>query len=157
MKANSDRRKAVPSPKKSKPVSTRKPKDDPHVAPLTTADLAINTFHYFSERIEFKSVFRPELWPRRRIVSWLFFFVLWHMLRKKNFTIGTSIRTHVGCIFTNCRALFCVVGQTLGHFVQSSSRIHKRHLERDLWLCRNWICSHYQTYRNRLILWQAWI
>ena len=37
-------------------------------SPLTTADLTVSAFHFFSEKIEFKTVFRPELWPRRKIV-----------------------------------------------------------------------------------------
>ncbi len=71
MRAAEDRRKVVPSPARPKPSrdSKRPPKEDPELnAPLTTADLTISAFHFFSERIEFKGVFRSELWPRHKIV-----------------------------------------------------------------------------------------
>eukprot|EP01022_Parablepharisma_sp_SALTPOND_P008804 TRINITY_DN136_c0_g1_i2.p2 TRINITY_DN136_c0_g1~~TRINITY_DN136_c0_g1_i2.p2 ORF type:complete len:1025 (-),score=93.25 TRINITY_DN136_c0_g1_i2:2722-5796(-) len=72
MKPHTERHKATVVTKKLKATPVKKCKDDAHVAaPLTTADLAISTFHFFSEKIEFKTTFRPELWPKRKIVGFL--------------------------------------------------------------------------------------
>ena len=63
------------SKKKQGKVTGAAPKDASRVreaaltAPLTTAELALPTFQYFSERIEFKGVYRSELWPRHKIVA----------------------------------------------------------------------------------------
>ena len=43
-------------------------REEEPMGPLTTADLTIPSFHYFSERIEAKGISRTELWPRRKIV-----------------------------------------------------------------------------------------
>ena len=74
MKAQEERVKTVQSPKRSKVAKdarkkTREESDNQPTAPLTTADLAISPFQYFSERIEFKGVYRSELWPRHKIVT----------------------------------------------------------------------------------------
>jgi len=69
-KSRTERPKPVPTPKKTivtpHQITNEEIQNQP--APLTTADLSTTVFHYFSERIEFKTTFRPELWPRKKIV-----------------------------------------------------------------------------------------
>lgn len=80
MKRQEESKKLGPSPariavKSIKQLNkkTKKDKVNPDAIPLTTADLAISTFQYFSEKIEFKGSFRSELWPRHKIVIYLLF------------------------------------------------------------------------------------
>jgi len=65
MKAQLPRHKPLSSQKNLRSISIIPKKDS---SPLTTADLTISALHFFSEKIESKSTFSNELWPRRRIV-----------------------------------------------------------------------------------------